>query len=371
MIYRVLSPSPVQEAFSEIRWEDIEGLEVNSLERALLSSGEANPIEYTLNNNEDAIGFVRLLFHVLDQVISPILRRTSSLSSPRRVSRLGLEESLDRQTAVEYMENDAIGVVKHFAVSKLCEVLDCVHSGDLRTISMESIFFPNGFIIDGWKTLIMALDKGGSDVYTLRGAAFCLSSILMEGIRLQRSSKLLQSINDILDKFITWATTQLQSSGSKPLSIVLPSLMILIPEAQIRYRFDRMGGIAYLAKHLRFDQLRDDRASVQQLYELSFCLWLMSFEVETSDTIRNHFHRDGAVSVVCDLVSASPREKVVRCALSTLRNLAMCRAPVRGLSEGNGGRSEFLYEMVGCGLMKILETTKSRQWTDPDILEGS
>ena len=168
MIYRVLSPSPVQEAFSEIRWNDIDGLDLNPLEQTLLTSGEANPIEYTLANNDDAVGFIRILLKVLDQVIAPIVRRSNSLSSLRRVTRLGLEESLDRTTAVEYLEADAAGVVKHFVISKLCEVLDCIRTGDLRSISMESAFFPNGFLLEGWQTLMQLLDKGGSDVYTLR-----------------------------------------------------------------------------------------------------------------------------------------------------------------------------------------------------------
>ena len=279
-----------------------------------------------------------------------------------------------------------MGVVKHFVISKICEVLDCVRNGNLLSISMESIFFPNGFLLEGWQSLMQVLDKGGSDVFTQRkfsyavsnlrcchvinlifmlyvffantgGAAFCLGNILMEGARLERSHKLLQSVGAILDKFIAWAVTQLQSSGSKPLSMVLPALMVIIPDPHVRLGFDKMGGVGCLSRHLRFDHLGDTRATVQQLYEISFCIWIMSYDVESSEDVRNHFHRDGTVSVLCDLVASSPREKVVRCALATLRNLAACKA-------------EFLYEMVGCGLMKILETLKSRQWTDPDILDG-
>lgn len=202
-----------------------------------------------------------------------------------------------------------------------------------------------------------------------------MSQILLEGLQLERSKKVLQSVSPILDTFITWTTSQLQSSGSKPLSIVLPALMVLIPDSQVRRVFDGSGGIGYLCRHLRYDHLGDTRASVQQLYELCFCLWLMSYDVETSHAIRNHFHRDGAVGVLCDLAASSPREKVVRCALATVHNLATCKAALasqrRGADVSMIQGSDFLIEMVGCGLMKSLESLRSRQWTDPDIVEGA
>ena len=40
----------------------------------------------------------------------------------------------------------------------------------------------------------------------------------------------------------------------------------------------------------------------------------MTYEVD--DQLISHFHRDGAVVALCDLVSMAPREKVVRLALS-------------------------------------------------------
>ena len=143
----------------------MEGVELSSLEQTLLTSGEANPIEYTLSNNDDAIDFVRLLFKVLDQVMAPIVRRSAAV---RRVSSLGLDASVDRQTALEWLETDANGVVKHFIISKLCEIIDCIRSQSIRSISMASLFFPNGFLIDGWQTMMQLLGKGGSDIYTLR-----------------------------------------------------------------------------------------------------------------------------------------------------------------------------------------------------------
>lgn len=151
--------------------------------------------------------------------------------------------------------------------------------------------------------------------------------------------------------------------------------MLLLPDDYARRVFDEPGGIAYLTRHLRHDRLGDTRASVQQMYELTFCLWLMSFDVESNEAIRSHFHRDGAVGVLCDLVASPPREKVVRCALSSLRNLATCTTSFK-TSPSNSRNSDtegssYLMEMVGCGLMKSLVALRGRQWTDPDIVEGA
>lgn len=121
--------------------------------------------------------------------------------------------------------------------------------------------------------------------------------------------------------------------------------------------------------------VNNDGASIQQIYELCYCLWLMSFDCDTNERIRNHFHRDGAVAALVDLVAAAPREKIVRLALSTLRNLAVCTASSTRIRDSLSRRtiagSAFLQEMVGCGLQKSIELLKARDFSDPEIVEGS
>lgn len=369
-----LSPSPVHEAFAEIRWDSL--LDLTDLERTLLRSGEENPIEYVLSNNEDATDYLQILLKVLDQALLPSLQQQQSSprsSTPRRrVSRLRIDSILNYETALELLEEDIHGVVKHYVIDKAAEVMACMLSGDLSRVTMASTCFPNGFLLQGWPTLYQVLEQGGSDSYAQRGAAYCLAYLFLEGLRLQRAHKLLESMASIQDSLVAWITSQLQSSGSLPLSIVLPSLMLLIAEPTVRQSFDASGGIGYLSRHMRVDHLGDSKASVQQLYELCFCLWLMSFDVEASTEIRNDFHRDGAVGVLVDLVATSPREKVVRCALATLRNLATCTADIKMASSARRKikGSNYLIEMVGCGLLKSLEGLSSRQWSDPDIVEG-
>jgi V-type H+-transporting ATPase subunit H len=142
------------------------------------------------------------------------------------------------------------------------------------------------------------------------------------------------------------------------------------PEARIK--FANSGGIGYLSRHLRNGTKGlKSGATVQQLYELTFCVWALTYECNTSVTVRMAFARDNAVHSLVDLVSSAPREKVVRVALSALRSLAQCTAdaaPSPSAKKEVTG-STFLNEMIGCGLIKYVDQMKERQWTDPDIVD--
>lgn len=216
-------------------------------------------------------------------------------------------------------------------------------------------------------------------------------------------------------------TSRLQSSSHSCLAIVTPGLTTLIMSPDARLSFSEAGGIEYISRHLRSEgvythprhvastpdhlnsldnnnafaserismtksfsnpDIREKQgATVQQRYELTYCLWVMSFECEFKERIRHNFHRDGAVTALVEVVGEAPREKVVRLALSTLKNLAICTdkqlatSNDLNLSISSNGRktvfgSRFLNEMIGCGLMKTVLLMKDRHWNDPEMLEG-
>lgn len=180
------------------------------------------------------------------------------------------------------------------------------------------------------------------------------------------------SVEEPLQALISWITSQLQSSASSSLSLVTPTLTALMTCPEARPTFASSGGIGYLSRHMRNGTKgAKSSATVQQLYELCFCVWALTYECNSSATIRATFARDHAVHSLVDLVSSAPREKVVRVALSALRTLAQCNAetaPSSGSKKEVTG-STFLTEMIGCGLMKYVDQMKERQWTDPDIVE--
>jgi V-type H+-transporting ATPase subunit H len=114
------------------------------------------------------------------------------------------------------------------------------------------------------------------------------------------------------------------------------------------------------------------QASVQQLYEITFCMWILTYELNRSPFIRQDFAKDSlAVSALVDLISVSPREKVVRVALSCLRNMATCESTSHAQPAGQTpiDGTHFLSEMIACGLMKAIDHLRDRQFTDPDLVQ--
>ncbi len=250
---------------------------------------------------------------------------------------------------------------------------------------MTTFYSSDGKLMDEWRPLLRILHLGGSgDPYAQRGASLCLAYILLTGCPSQNQAGAnhnleYSSVKEPLQALLSWISSQLQSSSGASVSLVTPTLTALVNCSEARYMFASSGGIGYIARHLRTKQnpayssrRKEAGASVQQLYELCFAMWALTYECNHSYKIRSAFARDGAVKSLCDLVKSAPREKVVRVALSSLRNLAECNAdspspPGKKVIDG----TLFLNDMISCGLMKSVDLMMERQWTDIDIVEGA
>lgn len=374
-----LTQSPVAAAFHGVQWDPLEKLRLTPPEKSLLRSAEDNPIDYTLSTEEDAAAYSRVLLKVLAEASGP-----SGPSS--KVSHL--KQTVTEAEALQLLYIDSMGVVTHYAITKLYEVVTCLREKKEGShVTVASTFYSkvDGELMDEWRPLLRILHLGGSgDPFAQRGAALCLAYILMAGCPSQRKGKSRRNINyssaeEPLQALVSWITSQLQSSASASISLVTPTLMALLNCPEARLIFSSSGGIGYLARHLRVKntgmskvkKTKDSGASIQQIYELCFCLWTMTFECNNSASVRNHFARDNAVNALCDLVASAPREKVVRMALSALRNLAECTADnapdIAGRKPIDG--TVLSGEMIGCGLLKSIDLMKERQFTDPDIVE--
>jgi V-type H+-transporting ATPase subunit H len=220
-------------------------------------------------------------------------------------------------------------------------------------------------------------------------ASLCLGVILREGCPSQQqqqstvavsSSTHNSAVDEPLQALVSWLVSRLQSSASSGLGVVTPTLVVLATCPEARLVLDQMGFIGFLVRHLRRNdviqqsdnnsnsvkkQSNSKAISVQQMYDLCFCLWTMTFEINSDENsnntnandIANHFHRDGAIVVLCELVQRAPREKVVRLAVSALRNLVAT------------GEKSFVREMVACQLLQAVEAqlNTSRKSNDPDL----
>mmetsp|Transcript_53986 Transcript_53986/g.80176 ORF Transcript_53986/g.80176 Transcript_53986/m.80176 type:complete len:421 (+) Transcript_53986:171-1433(+) len=277
-------------------------------------------------------------------------------------------------------------------------------------VTISSVFYvgKEGILVDQWKALLRLLNKGGKgDAFAQSGAALCLAQILMTACPSQKNANMVtdekgQTVKKVsrptsyasavepLEALTAWIVSQLKTSSSSSgsnIGVAIPAMTALMNCTESRLLFAASGGIKYLARHLRSGGKKQagskkggdkgnvgrDRpsASVQQLYELTFCLWCMTYELNGSASVRADFAKDGqAVAALVDLISVAPREKVVRVSLSGLHNLATCtylENPGPASMPTVDG-SVFLTEMLACGLMKAIEHLKERQWTDPDIV---
>lgn len=375
----------------------------------------------------DAFAYARVLLKILDQVTGP--------SNPGRVSFLALEvfspstnqPGLTEEEALEYLDEDKKGVVTHYIISQLYEMIGLLtEQPNNSNVQLNTIFYQNNRLLEDWRPLLRLLYRPG-DPFSQRGAALCLAYILQAGCQSQKSTSLLESpgptkkilmVEETLQSLISWLTSRLQASHSTSLGVVTPTLVVLSTCPLARIIFDNAGGIGYLARHLRpknsirggFKQSGNSPAaatasfrrstsngsmtgqyqhsppkspnngtrsssrnstngrlssishysnvSVQQLYELCFCLWTLTYECGQNESIQQHFSRDGAIPALAELVAAAPREKVVRLGLASLRNLAEAAPTV------------FIPEMIACRVFKSVELLKERQWSDSDIVQG-
>jgi len=373
----ILTPSPVAAAFSGIQWDPLGKFNLTNAEKSILRSGEDNPVDYTLSNVEDACMYARTLLKVLSESSGP--------SGPSiKVSKL--KAALPVDDALQMLYTDPTGVITHYAMTRLFEIISALREKkDSSAVTIVSTFYENGKLLDEWRPLLRILHLGGNgDPFAQRGASLCLAYILLVGCPSVAGGSNhvdYSSVEEPLQALLSWISSQLQSSLGSSVSLVTPTLTTLVNCREARYMFASSGGIGYIARHLRnkasvpSDTSKTSRkknigATVQQLYELCFTIWAISYECNSSYSIRSSFSRDGAVKSLCVLVKTAPREKVIRVALSALRNLAECKSDgsdQSGKKEIDG--TTFLNDMISCGLMKQIELMKDRNWSDDDIKE--
>lgn len=97
---------------------------------------------------------------------------------------------------------------------------------------------------------------------------------------------------------------------------------------------------------------RTTHSAVQLLYQVVFCVWSLSYSPEAALAMVTS--KVGLVTRLVDIVKTVQKEKVVRVALATLRNLV-----------GIGSASS---DMVNAGILKVIENLQQRKWADEDVL---
>jgi len=312
-----------------------------------------------------------------------------------------LPEKCTDEEAMTALETDPLGIVSHYALTKLYEIISTLTNG-VSGVTIASVFYvgKEGVLVDQWKALLRVLNKGGKgDIFAQKVASLSLAKILLTSFPSQRFK--LQSVDkdgnpvkprqiayasavEPTEALCAWVASQLKSASGAMVGVCIPSLKALMDAHESRIMFCKSGGIKYIARQLRagskstktltasMDSKKKAQTSVQQLYELVFCLWILTYELNSSHQIRADFAKDGLpVLALAEMISMAPREKVVRVALSSLRNLATCDDENSPAPAGQTKFDDkhFLGEMIACGLMKGINHLRERQFTDPDIVE--
>ena len=401
--------SPVTTAFPHIQWDSLGSLKLTAQETALLRMAETNPMDYTLADSRDASMYARVLLKLLSEA--------ATAGSTGQVSKLSLtgpvdDEKEEEEIAMQALSGDPLGVVCHYALTKLLDILQTLRASiSVKGVTIAGVFYvgKEGVLVEQWKALLRMLNKGGKgDIYAQKVASLCLAKILVTACPSQRAASsntppgddgAQQKLRPVqyasavepLEAITAWVISQLKNSSGALVSVCTPALKVLMEASETRRLFCKSGGIKYMSRQMRVgskskptvstassDKKKLGQASVQQLYEITFCMWLLTYDLNSSAIVRHEFAKDSiAVSALVDLVSVAPREKVVRVALSSLSNLATCTieadsdtsAAPASASKGVINGKFFLSEMIACGLMKAIDHLRERQFTDPDLVE--
>jgi V-type H+-transporting ATPase subunit H len=375
---------------------------------------ETNPIDYTLADSRDASMYARVLLKLLAEA-------SAAGAGTGEVSQMKDACTTDEQ-AMQALDMDPLGVVAHYALTKLHEIISTLSTG-VSGVTVSSVFYvgKDGVLVDQWKALLRILNKGGKgDAFAQKMASLCLAQILITSCPSKRHSNVAVvpaaaptadglpakarpvsylSAVEPMEALTAWIVSQLKSATGPMVGLCIPALTTLMEAYEARLIVCKAGGVKYISRQLRMGskttksggaavdaKKKLGQASVQQMYELSFCLWILSYELNDSASIRADFAKDGlAVAALVDMVSIAPREKVVRVALSSLRNLALCypneidppTPPAPTTTTTTNGTTttptlngkHYLSEMIACGLMKAIAHLQDRQFTDPDIVD--
>merc|ERR1719295_2137359 len=155
-----------------------------------------------------------------------------------------------------------------------------------------------------------------------------------------------------LQYYLTWLKDQLRMAGNEYVQSVARCLQMMLRIDDYRHAFVGVDGIATIVSVL------SGRVNFQIQYQLTFCLWVLSFNVGVATKL-NKF---GVIPILADILSDAQKEKVSRIILAVFRNLM--EKP-----EELDVKKENCISMVQCKVLKQLELLEQRKFDDEDIQE--
>jgi len=168
--------------------------------------------------------------------------------------------------------------------------------------------------------------------------------------------KKVDQFDEALRSVVDWLISQLRSPThpTRGIPTAVSSLATVLRYPKVRSMFIAADGTKLLVKFIPpgADHPYTKQQYIQLLYEVTLCTWLLSFQDDAVEA----FSSGRVLPHLVEVVKTSTKEKVVRVAVMTFRNLS---------NKGN-----FAAEMVDLGVPKVVQSLKLQAWSDEDLSQA-
>merc|ERR1712156_1325138 len=230
-------------------------------------------------------------------------------------------------------------ISKDATIQYLLTLLDDLLQEDKSRVEIFKTFYANR-AESVWTQLLTLLNRPVGFIMNMTARVIakmaCWSCELMQGSDLQF--------------YLTWLKDQLRAPNNEYIQSVARCLQMMLRIDQYRIAFVSLDGIGVLVGVL------SGRVNFQIQYQLSFCLWVMTFNI----TIAEKLNKFGVIPILADILADAQKEKVSRIILAVFRNL-LEKPEERQVIKEN------CISMVQCKMMRQLEFLEQRKFDDEDI----
>lgn len=197
-----------------------------------------------------------------------------------------------------------------------------------------------------------------SSVFIVTKAAVLLAKIVSTPLP-AAADGVADAMNSYLTGFAAWAVSSLRAipateAAEHPKTpAAIGGMQALVSTMSGRAAAIDAGVLELLCGLLTASQMSNSASTVQLLYQTLFSLWSLSYSPHAAAGMSAP--NVGLIAKIIEILKTSQKEKVLRVALATMRNLL-----------GTGSASN---DMVVHGLMPVLDVLRARKWADEDIIE--
>merc|ERR1719492_67095 len=191
-------------------------------------------------------------------------------------------------------------ISKDATIQYLLTLLDDLLQEDKSRVEIFKTFYANR-AESVWTQLLTLLNRPVGFIMNMTARVIakmaCWSCELMQGSDLQF--------------YLTWLKDQLRAPNNEYIQSVARCLQMMLRIDQYRISFVALDGITAIVAVLK------SKVNFQIQYQLSFCLWVMTFNV----TIAEKLNKFGVIPILADILADAQKEKVSRIILAVFRNL--------------------------------------------------